>query len=187
MALEGVLFGVSLIMWVMVLAWHEKYSKRPVLVWDTGRRFWIAATLCALLGGLLMSGFVDPWLRTLTPEAYPDDLAQWRAILFFRTTFALLFLILAPLAFFLRLLPSWRHAAGATVCFGVFVTSLKINAMPTAPSPAWIAGLMILKAASMSLGVFFYLRGGALLVFWWVLLSETRHLPGLFAGGAGVF
>ena len=44
--------------------------------------------------------------------------------------------------------------------------------MPT----ALLAGFLVCRVAMGSLSVYFYLRGGVLLAWWWGLLLQSRHL-----------
>ena len=87
------------------------------------------------------------------------------------------------MAFFLRLAPSARHAAVMTVLFGVFVTSLKLSGLEVPIPAALTAAVLALRLGTASLAVWFYLRGGVLLVCWAAFVIELRHLPGLLFGG----
>ncbi len=178
--LEIVIFFTSLFFWAFVLAWHEPYTRRPLFVWKPLPHLWKGVSLCAVVAAVLTAWLIDPTLRPIVPELYPKNLMEWQAIVFFECTFAQLFLCFAPLAFVARLLPSRRSAIAATILFGVFVTYLKLRGLTVPVSLPLGAGLMALKAASMALVLAFYLEGGVLLVWWWTLLLEARHLPGLF-------
>jgi hypothetical protein len=37
-------------------------------------------------------------------------------------------------------------------------------------------GLLAIRGAAQALSVYLYLRGGVLLVWWWELLLQSRHL-----------
>jgi hypothetical protein len=37
-------------------------------------------------------------------------------------------------------------------------------------------GLLVIRGVAPALSVYFYLRGGVLLVWWWELLFQSRHL-----------
>jgi hypothetical protein len=66
-----------------------------------------------------------------------------------------------------------------TVVFGVFVLVVKTHssAVELTPSLFWL--LMVVRAVISFLSAWFYSRHGAILVWWWGLLLQTRHLLAL--------
>ena len=174
--LEVTIFLGAIVLWSFVFAWHTKYCQRPVFTLKAGGAVFAWATLAGVLGALTLHFFLDPALRLRTPEDYPADLRQWVAITLFTLGFSQLFLLFAPFAWLLRLLRDRRVAAVLTVLFGVFVLVIKTSSSPQ-PYPATLfAALLVARIVSGCLGVFFYLRGGVLLVWWLGLLLEARHL-----------
>jgi hypothetical protein len=119
-------------------------------------------------------------MRTLTPEEYPADFDRWIAAALFGLAFTDLFLIFAPFAWLVRLLRNERIAAGLTVAFSVGVWLLKFHSSPHAVPFSLFCELLAVRLAQALFGVWFYLQGGILLVWWLGFLIEARHLPGLF-------
>src|SRR5207247_4066643 len=103
----------------------------------------------------------------------------WRAMTLFNLAFDQLFLCFAPFAFFVRLLHNQKAAAGLTVLFGVMLLCLRIKSLAPLVSAFFIAELFVWRTAAGFLTVYFYLKGGAPLVWWWVLLLQLRHLIAL--------
>lgn len=126
-----------------------------------------------------MHFFVDPMLRPLTPELYPGNFFEWSALLLFKIIFVQLFFCFAPMAFFLRLLPSIKHAAAACVGLGIFVSFLKISGLQI-PVPAGFAlAILAARGVSAALSVWFYVEGGILLSTAWIVCLELRHFATL--------
>ena len=50
------------------------------------------------------------------------------------------------------------------------------QAAPTPMPTALLASVLLLRLAIGSLSVWFYLRGGVLLAWWWGVLLHSRHL-----------
>jgi len=90
-----------------------------------------------------------------------------------------LFLLFAPFAWSMRLFQNRWVAAGLTVLFQVFVLAIRIRATPTPLSPLLFAGLLAGRIVTGFLAVWFYLRGGIFLIWWWTLLFEARNLLNL--------
>ena len=96
----------------------------------------------------------------------------------FSVAFAQLFLVFAPFAWAIRLLRRPAAAAIFTVLFGVFVLLLK-NQRSSAPLPGTLLlELMAVRLVVGALSVYFYLRGGMALVWWFMLLIQSRMLFG---------
>jgi len=115
----------------------------------------------------------------LVPGDYPDTYEAWLAMTLFTLAFDQLFLCFAPFAFFVRLLQSQRAAAGLTVLFGVALLCLRIEWLAPQVPPLFIAELFVWRTAAGFLTLYFYLKGGAPLAWWWVLLLQLRHLIAL--------
>ena len=80
-----------------------------------------------------------------------------------------------------RLFRDRSAAIGLTAMFGLFVMALKNQSSPTPIPMGMFSGLLAFRVATGLFSIYCYMRGGAFLVWWWVLLLESRHLPGLFA------
>ena len=174
--LEAMIFLCSIVLWGFVFAWHEPYTHRPVLVLKLEPRLFITVTLVGILAAVAAHCFFDPSLRALTPEEYPVDLKNWLAQLLFSLCFSQLFLLFAPFAWLMRLFQNRRVAAILTVLFGAFVLARKIELLPTPVPPLLLATVLLGRMATGFLAIWFYLRGGILLIWWWTLLFESRHL-----------
>jgi hypothetical protein len=174
--LEAVLFLGTIVLWAFVFAWHTRYSGRPVFTFKPGLIPIASATLAGVLSAAVLHFFLDPAFRQQTPADYPTDLKQWLAMALFHLAFNQLLLLFAPFAWLLRLLQSLRVATWLTVLFGIFVVAVKTSQSPVpCPLPLLLA-LVAVRGVSGWLGVYFYLRGGVVLVWWLGLLIEARHL-----------
>jgi len=162
--LIAALFFCGIVLWGFVFAWHEKYTRRPVFVFKVEARSFIAATLVGIAAAVLFRLFLDPSLRARLPEEYPADLKQWVAWLLFSLFFRQLFLLFAPFAWSMRLLQNRWAAAAVTILFGIFVQVLKMQASPVPISPALLAALLAGRIVMGFLAVWFYLRGGVILI-----------------------
>ncbi|MFH2202397.1 MAG: hypothetical protein ABIJ96_04740 [Elusimicrobiota bacterium] len=177
--LASLIFFLSFVLWGFVLAWHEKYSGRPVLVPQWEPALWLAVTACGAIGAVSMHHFIDPALRPLLPENYPQSLEKLAAMTLFTAAFAQLFLCFAPMAFFLRLFRSTPQSILLTVLVGIFVVFMKLS--PLRLPLSLLVCLLAVRGLSGYLAVFFYMRGGVLAAWWWVVLLEARHLLALTA------
>jgi hypothetical protein len=174
--LEATIFLCSMVLWAFVFAWHTKYCRRSVFTLKPGGALFAAATLAGVLGSVALRLFIDPALRSRAPEEYPSNLPEWVAMALFTLGLSQLFMVFAPVAWLLRLLRSRWAAAVLTVLFGVFVLAIKAGAAPQPYPPPLLAVLLLKSILSGCVTVFFYLRGGVLLVWWLGLLIEARHL-----------
>lgn len=177
---EATMFLGGFVLWAFVFAWHTEYTHRPVFTLKVKLPVFAAATLAAILVGLGLHFFLDPSLRLITPEDYPSDFAHWIASTLFSLAFTQLFLFFAPFAWLMRLFKNEQVATWSTVALGVLVLLLKVHASPKPPPYSVFFELLILRIALGYLGVWFYLRGGILIVWWLGLLVEARHLLDLF-------
>lgn len=178
-----VILGLSsFVLWAFVFAWLPRLDPQPVL---RGRQtggdcFW--AIVGGVLGAVFLVTFVDPELRRITPQDYPDSLGAWVIGSLFTLGFVQLFLCFAPLAFFLRLLPDRWWALGATLVFGVFLLVLQLRATEPAPSLLFAALLIGWRLVSGGFALWLLARGGPVLVWLWVVLLQARLVPGLIRG-----
>jgi hypothetical protein len=174
--LEAVLFLCGIVLWAFVFGWHTKYTRRPVFTVKMGLVPFVGATLAGVAIAILFHGWLDPSLRLRTPEDYPTTVEQWLAQTLFTLAFTQLYLVFAAFAWFMRLFQNIGMAAVLTVLFGVLVLAIKNHASPTPMPTPLLLGLLASRVAMGALSVYFYLRGGVLLAWWWGLLLQTRHL-----------
>jgi hypothetical protein len=174
--LEAVLFLCGIVLWGFVFAWHTKYTGRPVLTHKVGLAPFVVATLAGVGLAIVLHFWLDPTLRLRTPEDYPKTLFQWIALVLFSLAFTQLYLVFAAFAWFVRLFQNTAMAIVLTVLFGVFVMVIKNHASPTPMPTALLLGLLVSRLALGALSVYFFLRGGVLLAWWWGLLLQSRHL-----------
>jgi len=178
-SLEFLVFFCSIVLWGFVFAWHTHYTQRPVLALKIEPRLFVVATLVGIVVAAAFYQWLDPSLRAKIPEEYPADLAHWLAQLLFAMFLGQLFLLFAPFAWFMRLCKNRRVSTCLTVLFGIFVFGLMLRSLPAPIPPLLLAVLLAGKVATGFLAVWFYLRGGVLLIWWWTFLFEARHLLNL--------
>jgi len=183
--LEAVLLLGGTVLWAFVFAWHTKYTGRPVFNWKLEPLPWVVATLCGLGAAVLLHVAVDPSLRARNPEEYPSSLGQWFAMTLFSLAFTQLFLLFAPFAWLVRLIRKPEPAAIMTVIFGMFVLWIKNHSSKTPFPPSLMLAVLAVRLVVGWLSVYFFLRGGVFLVWWWELLVQSRNLVELGRGGAG--
>ena len=172
-----ILMWCIFVLWAFVFAWHKEYSKREVFRFDVGARVWVGVTAMGLGATLLIDLFLDPALRDIAPWNYPDSGMDWIAVTLFSVIFGPLFLIFAPVAFFLRLTRNLRISGVLTVILGVMVMSLRFTALAGSDGAGNIAGMALMFAAQSTLALLLYLRGGVFVVWWFLTLIQLRHLP----------
>jgi len=174
--LEPMLFLCAIVLWGFVFAWHTPYAHRPVFVLKPEPRSFIAVTVIAIAIAVVFHFFLDPSLRSQLPNDYPADLKQWFAWVLFSLAFNQLFLLFAPFAWLMRLFKNRWVATSLTVLFGVLLLAMKLRSLPTPVPPLLLAALLAGRIVTGFLAVWFYLRGGVLLIWWWTLLFEARNL-----------
>lgn len=174
--LEAVLFLCGTVLWAFVFAWHTRYTQRPVFTFKVGLGPFIVATLAGVGTAILLHVWLDPTLRLRTPEDYPRTLFQLIALALFTLAFTQLYLIFAAFAWFMRLFQNTVMATILTVLFGVFVLVIKNHASPAPMPSTLLLGLLMSRLALGALSVYFFLRGGVLLAWWWGVLLQSRHL-----------
>jgi hypothetical protein len=176
--LLAILLWCLFVMWAFVFAWQSEHAHRPVFESRFKPKVWLAASACALSWAVALHFLVDPRHRLLVPADFPTDARSWFAMCLFALAFHPLFHTFAPFAFFIRLLRKQSVSVSLTVAFNVFVLYAKLSSFSPAP-PLWFA---VQLAAIGTLGCFltihFYLNGGALVVWWMVLIVQLRHLAG---------
>ena len=183
--LEAIIFLGTIVLWGFVFAWHTDYSHCPVFTIRVEARLWGLATLSAILVAAILFLFLDPSLRPTAPLNYPVNFQQWLAMVLFNLAFMQLFLVYAPFAWLIRLFQNRSVAIILTVLFGVVVLGLKVRSAATPVPSGLLAMLVILRIGSGILSVLLYLRGGALLAWWWAGLIEARYLLTLGDGHPG--
>lgn len=174
---EAIVFFCGFVLWAFVFAWHTEYTGRPVFTAGIKLPVFVAATAVGIAAALSLHFFLDPSVRSVTPEDYPADFAHWIAALFFSLAFTQLFLLYAPFAWLMRLFRNEQAAIWMTVTLNAAVLIMRSHLAPgTLPALLFIE-FLTLRIASTYLAVWFYLRGGILLVWWLQLLIEARHFP----------
>jgi Ca2+/Na+ antiporter len=174
--LEAMLFLCGIVLWAFVFGWHKRYTGRPACTVKPGLVPFVWATLAGVGIAILLHSRLDPLLRLRTPDDYPANLEQWLALTLFSLAFTQLYLIFAAFAWFVRLSQDVWMAAVLTVLFGVFVLVIKTHASPLPLPTALLVALLASRVTLGALSVYFYLRGGVVLAWWWGLLLQCRHL-----------
>ena len=177
--LEAMIFLCSIVLWGFVFAWHEPYTRRPVWTFKLEPKSFVAATLIGIIAAAAFYFFLDPSLRAQVPGEYPADLKNWLAQVLFSMFLTQLFLLFAPFAWLMRLCKNIRVATVLTVLFGAFVWIIKNQSLPAPIHSPLFAALLAGRIVMGFLAVWFYLRGGIILIWWWTILFEARLLPDL--------
>jgi hypothetical protein len=174
--LETTLFLGGFVFWAFVFAWHTEYTRRPVFTLKIKPAVFAGATLVGVLAAVGLRFFLDPSFRRISPEDYPADFQHWVASTLFALAFTQLFLLYAPFAWLMRLFRNEQVATVLTIALNVAVLLLKTHASPTPPPFSMILELLALRIGLVFFAIWFYLRGGILLVAWLGFLVEARHL-----------
>lgn len=174
--LEAAIFLCCIVLWGFVFAWHTQYTHRPAFVFKIEPGPFIAVTLIGITAALVFHLFLDPSLRSKLPEEYPAGLKQWFAFVLFSLAFNQLFLLFAPFAWLMRLFKNRWVATSLTVLFGAFVLAIRTQSLPTPVPPPLLAAFLAGRILMGFLAVWFYLRGGVMLIWWWTILFEARNL-----------
>lgn len=174
--LEATLFFGGFVLWAFVFAWHTEYSRRPFFTAKISSPLFASATLAGVLAAFGLRFFLDSGFRLITPEDYPPDVEHWIASVLFALAFTQLLLFYAPFAWLMRLFHNIQAATWLTVAFNALVLLLKTHASPTPPPIFIVLESLALRIAFAYFAIWFYLRGGILLVTWLGLLIEARHL-----------
>jgi hypothetical protein len=169
------LFGGT-VLWAFVFAWHTQYTRGRVITLKLPPTTLGVATVFGLSAAGLLHWWIDPLLRARTPEDYPATFGQWMAMTLFSLGFTQLFLVFAPFAWLVRLFKGRTAAIPLTVLFGTIVMMIKNHAAPQpVPSPLFLE-LLTVRIVGSLITIYFYLRGGVLLVWWWTLIIQARLL-----------
>jgi hypothetical protein len=173
---EAIILSCGFVLWAFVFAWHTEYTHRPLFTLKIKPAVLITATIAGIIAGLALHWLLDPSLKARNPQDYPADFQHWVATTLFALAFTQLFLFFAPFAWAVRLFRSERVATWFTVALGVLVLALKSNSSPTPLPVSLLLELLVLRIAFAWFAIWFYLRGGILLVWWLGFLVEARHL-----------
>lgn len=174
--MESIVFLGGIVLWAFVFAWHTEYTDRPVFTLEMEPAHFVAATAAGIFVATVLHLFLDPSLRPKTPEDYPASLGQWTAMTLFNLAFTKLFLVFAPFAWLIRLFQTRLPATLLTVLFGVVVLTVKTHSSPIPFSSSLFSALLVVRVILGYLSVYFYLRGGVLLAWWWSFVVEARYL-----------
>ncbi len=180
--LDALVFLGGTVLWAFVFAWHTEYTGLPIITGNVQRKHFHVATVSGVLLAILLRLFLDPTARSIIPDDYPATLGQWLAMTLFNLGFTQLFLVFAPFAWMFRLSGRKEFAITFTVIFGVVVLLIRNHSAHARLPLGLAAGLVLVRVASGILSIYFYLRGGILLVSWWGLLMHSRLLMGSGSG-----
>jgi hypothetical protein len=174
--LEATIFISCIILWGFVFAWHEPYTRRPVLILKLDLTPLIVATLTGIGTASAFHFWLDPSLRSEFPEEYPPDLKHWLAAVPFILAFNQLFLIFAPFDWLMRLGKNRWAATILTGLLGAVLLVMKIHTLSASIAAPLLAVMLAGRFVAGFLVIWLYLRGGVILVCWWACLIECRHL-----------
>jgi len=177
--LEATIFICGVVLWGFVFAWHKEFTRRPVFVLKQGPKQFLAVTFIGIIAATVFHLWLDPTLRSKMPEEYLVDLEHWFAMVLFSMAINQLFLVFAACDWLLRLFKNRWAAAGLTALFGAGVLAMKIHSLATPLTPLLQAALLAGRFVMGLLAVWFYLRGGVILAWWWTFMFEIRFLPDL--------
>jgi hypothetical protein len=177
--LEAIVFFGGFVLWAFVFAWHTEYTRRPVFTLKINSLVFALATLAGIASALSLHYLFDPTLRIINPAEYPTDFDHWLASTLFTLAFAQLLLVFAPFAWSMRLFRNENVAIGITVTFAAVVWWLKVQSSPHSLPSILFAELLMTRIIQSTLGMWFYLRGGIVLIWWLGFLVEARHLLSL--------
>ena len=163
-------------LWSFVFAWHERESHRKVFTFEIQPRFWLLASVCGLSGAVVLHFDVDPLMHHIKLTDFPTDFKTWTASTLFTLAFEQLFACFAPFAFFIRLSHRRDIAFLLTVLFGVLILCLKLSSIHWLSPSILVLELLAARMVVATLSLYFYLRGGVFLFWWWCFLLQTRHL-----------
>jgi hypothetical protein len=163
-----------------VFAWHTRYTLRPVFTLKVAKGPLALAPIAGMTAALSWHFALDPKLRVRASEDYPATIAQWLAMTLFSLGLKQLFVVFAPLAWLMRLFGNKKQAFVFTIIFGLAVLVIREyrSPSPLLEEPLFL-GLLAVRGVAEALSVYLYLRGGVVLVWWWNLLVQSRHLLNL--------
>lgn len=175
--LEGMVFLCGIVLWGFVFAWHTPCAGRPVFVFNIEPKMLAIVTIAGIAAAAAFHHWLDPSLRSKFPEEYPSNLSDWLAQLLFSLFLGQLFLLFAPFAWLMRLVGNREVAASLTVLFQLGVYGLKIHSLATPFPPLLLLWVLAGRIVLGFLAVWFYLRGGVFLIWWWAFLLQAGHFP----------
>jgi hypothetical protein len=174
--LELVLLLGTFFLWSFVLGWQRPYGGRDPLQPSKSPALWALATGGALAVAALHYWLFDPVMRGAAPDEFPSSPSAWLAMTLSSVTFTQLFVVFAPLAFFLRMISRRKLALALTLAFNLFVMLLKASLTTKPLTPALLSGLILIRLLGASFLVFIYLEGGLPLACWVSFVVQTRYL-----------
>jgi hypothetical protein len=174
--LEATIFVCCTMLWGFVFAWHEPYTGRPVFIVKQEPAPFLAATVGGIAMALISHFWLDPVLRPKFPEEYPPDWSHWLAAVPFLMAFNQLFGVFAPVDWLMRLTRNRWMAAALTGVLAAALLLYKTQKLSISVPPPLLTAMLLGRLVSGFLVVWFYLRGGLGLVWWWGLLQESRHV-----------
>lgn len=172
--LEAIIFLCSIILWSFVFAWHEPYSGLPLFVLHPGPAPWLLATVAGIGLALINHHWLDPVLRTKFPEEYPSDWLHWLAAVLFLLAFNQLFAVFAPIDWLMRLTKNRWATATLTGLLAAGLLYYKTQKLGVTVPSGMLVAMLFGRLFAGFLVVWFYLRGGLALVWWWGLLLDSR-------------
>lgn len=173
---EAIILLCGFVLWAFVFAWHTEYTRRPVFTLKIKWTLFGDTTLAGIAAAIGLHRLLDPSLRAFNPQDYPADFSHWVASTLFSLAFTQLFLLYAPFAWVMRLFRKEQIATWATVALSVLVLMLKTKSSPLPLPFSLFLELLASRIAFAYFAIWFYLRGGMLLVWWLGFLVEARHL-----------
>jgi hypothetical protein len=180
---EWLLLLGGAVLWAFVFAWYPQYTGRPAMTLRLKPGAFWAATLSGVTLALGLHWLADPAWRKALPGDFPQNVKQWGAALLFRLGFTELFLVFAPFSWLLRLSRGSTLAVPLTVAFGAFVMLARDRQVGGALPPHVLAELLAYRMVESLVSVYFFVRGGAVAVWWWCGLLQSRFLLTLAQGG----
>jgi hypothetical protein len=176
--LEAILFLGGTVLWAFIFAWHSKYTGQAIFKTRIKPALLAWVTLAGITMAALLYIVVDPALKILTPAAYPKGATEWAAMSLFNLAFTQVFLVFAPFAWLMRLFQNRSIAIGLTILFSLIVLALRYQTSSPAIPAGLFSSLLAVRLVTAMFSIYCYLRGGILLVWWWALLLDARHLAG---------
>ncbi len=174
--LELVLLAGTFFLWSFVFAWQGPYGGRDPLQPCKSVKLWVLATAGGLAVAALQYFVLDAVLRPSAPDEFPSSRSAWLAMALSTLTLTQLFVVFAPLAFFLRMISKRWLAIVLTLAFNLFVMLQRSALAPAPLPPLLLAGLMGIRLLGVSILVYFYFRGGLAMACWATFLVHARLL-----------
>jgi hypothetical protein len=174
--LELVLLMGTFFLWSFVFGWQGPYGGRDPLQPSKSAKLWALATASAVAVAALHYFVLDARLRPLAPDEFPSSHSAWLAMALSTLTLTQLFVVFAPLAFFLRMISRRWLAVALTLAFNLFVMLRRSALAPTTLPPCLLASLIGIRLLGASILIFFYFKGGLPLACWATFLVHARLL-----------